>query len=438
MKLKKITAVVLTGVMATSMFTGCGSDQKDGEKAESTASSGKQTVTMMIQGVTSENDFETTILPDLIEEQFENVDIEVTKLPDEQYYTALKTKLAFGECPDIIMVQPRHAGANAVVSLAEADYLEPLTDLEFIKNEPDTAKADMTYDGEVYAASTGLSILGTWYNKDMFEENGLDVPTNWDEFLTCCEVLKNAGIQPIVMGDKDMYVMQFGLYQIAANQLYPQDPEYDTKLASGEVKFTDEGTWDTVLEMYNTLYENGYVDESSLGLGQQQAQQKFVDGEAAMTFDGSFSRDAVCAQGSAEFERGFMPLPANDEGEDTYACIAGAEAYAIYSGSENKEICKEILESWFGGESEIYTQWAENKKPTISWGPASENIDPMFQEFAEMYNESKAFYFSNQGWPSGTESEMESKFSELIGGQGTTVADITESMQLKYDELSGN
>ena len=56
----------------------------------------------------------------------------------------------------------------------------------------------------------------------------------------------------------------------------------------------------------------------------------------------------------------------------------------------------------------------------------------------EMYNEGKSYYFCNQGWPSGTENEMESKFSEMIGGQGTTVSDITKSMQMKFDELNEN
>lgn len=439
MKRKRVAALLLTGLMTISMLAGCGSsggDKAEGEKKEK--SDDKVTITMLFDGVTAENDFETTVLPGLIEKELPNVNIEITKLPDDQYYTALKTKLASGECPDIIKVQPRHAGANAVTSLAEAGYLEPLTDLKCIQAEPDSAKEDMMYEDEVYAVATGLSILGTWYNKDVFAENNLEVPANWDEFLNCCKVLKEAGIQPIVMGDKDMAVIQFGLYQLAANQVYPNNPEYDEQLISGDAKFTDKGTWDKALEMYKVLYDEGYVDPSSLGMGQQQAQQKFIDGQAAMTFDGSFSNGAVCAQGAADFERGFFPMPGNDAGEDTYACIAGASGLAVYSGSKHIEESKAILESWFGGESGVYDSWVENGKPVISWGPAAEQIDGLFQPFMEMYNEGKSYYFCNQGWPSGTESEMESKFSEMVGGQGTTVSDITESMQLKYDELSGN
>lgn len=435
MKFKKVTALLLTGMLTVTMFVGCSSGKQSDAGKDS---SGKTTITMLYQGVPSDTDFTTGKLADMVAEEFPDLELEITALPQEQYYTALKTKLASGECADMILVQPRHGGANAVLTLAEAGYLEPLTDMECIQAEPDSAKEDMMYDGEVYAVSTGMSLLGTWYNKDIFEQYNLEVPTNWNEFLNCCEVLKEAGIQPIVMGDKDMAVIQFGLYQLAANQIYPDNPDFDEQLITGETKFTDEGTWDKILEMYKTLYDKGYVDPSSQGMGQQQAQQKFIDGEAAMTIDGSFSHPALYAQGEDDFERGFFPLPGNDAGEDTYACIAGGGGVAIYSGSEHKEECKEILESWLGGESDIYNAWADTGKPIISWGPASENVDALFQPFMDMYNEGKSYYFCNQGWPAGTETEMESKFSEMIGGQGTTISDITESMQRKYDELSEN
>lgn len=456
--MKKVVSLALVGMMVFSTLTGCGSTgttekvtneqetesneaNAEGASTEAPAEEGKEeqaTITMMLQGVSAEDDFETTQLPDLIHAKFPNVTLEVTRLPDDQYYTALKTKLASGECPDIIEVQPRQAGTNAVVGLAEAGYLAPITDLECISAEPDTAKADMSYEGEVYAVSTGMSILGTWYNKSVFEENNLEEPKNWDEFLSCCETLKNAGIQPIVMGDKDMYVMQFGLYQVAANQIYPTNPDYDMQLKTGESKFTDEGTWDKVLGMYQELYEKGYIDSTSLGLSSQQATQKFIDGKAAMIFEGSFNKAAVCASGSATFDRGFMPLAANDAGTDTYACIAGSAGKAIYSGSKNVEICKEILNAWYSDSSPIYDLWVEKASPVISWGKAAANIDEMYKPFIDKYNTGKAYYFCNQGWASGTENEMESKLSELIGKQGTTVTDITESMQLKYEELSSN
>lgn len=254
MKMKRFLALALTGSMIALSLAGC----KDTKKAESSkgaetatvkqeeskASGDKTVITMMYSGTPADPDFETEILPGLVEKEFPNIKLEVTKLPDDQYYTALKTKLASGECPDIILVHPKYAGANGVINLAKAGYLEPLTDLKVLDKVGEGARDAFTYDGEIYGVGSNVSMLGTYFNKDMFEKHNLEIPKNWDEFLNCCKVLKEAGIQPIVMGDKDMYVMQFGLYQIAASKVYAKNLKFDDQLRTGETKFTDKDTWD--------------------------------------------------------------------------------------------------------------------------------------------------------------------------------------------------
>lgn len=442
MKLKKILTFVLTATLLMSALTGCKSTSSGtGTKTETnsddkTGEKDNITITMMYSGTIAENDFETEVLPKMVHEAFPNITLEATKLPDDQYYTSLKTKLASGECPDFILVHPKFAGASSVIGLAKAGYLEPLTDLKVMEKVGTAGLESFTYNNEVYAIPGGVTMLGTYYNKNMFEANGLSVPTNWDEFLKVCETLKNAGIQPIVMGDKDMYVMQFGLYQLAANKIYPNNPSFDDQLRTGDTKFTDKGTWDEVLEMYKTLYDKGYIASNSLGLGAQQAIQKFVDGEAAMTFDGSFNVTALQAKGAVNFERGYFPLPGNAPGEQLYASMAMGAGPAIYSGSKYKEECKAILELWFDGESDIYKAYADSGRAIVTYGYGSDKVNPLFQNFLDSYNDGKSFYWCNQGWPAGTETEMETLFSESIGGQGTTVGDIVKGMQTKFEELN--
>ena len=446
---KKMISLLLACSMLGTILTGCGSTAPEAANAantaENTADSGKTqntdagttdediTLTMMFSGVAAEGDFETEVLPKLNNEKFPNINLEVTKLPDDQYYTALKTKLASGECPDIILVQPKYAGSNSVIELAKAGYLLDVSDLEFLDKAGDAAKEAFSYDGKVYGVAQGVSILGTYYNKNLFEENGLTVPTTWDEFLNCCEILKNAGITPIVMGDKDAYVMQFGLYQIAANEIYPKNGAFDDQLRTGETHFTDEGTWDTVLAMYGELYEKGYVVDSSLGLGAAQSIQMFVDGEAAMTFDGSFNASALCADGAVSFERGYFPLPAVNG--DTYASMAPGGGPAVYAGTKYPDEVKAVLNYWFDGESPAYQAFASTGNVLITYGYGADKNDPMYDTFMELYNQGKAWYWCNQEWPAGTENEMEALFGSMIGGQGTTVSDITTGMQNKLEEL---
>lgn len=433
--------------MTATMLAGCGGGGSEEENTEQQASSGPYdeqaienagdiTITMMVSGVATENDFETEVLPELVKEKWPNVTLEVTKLPDDNYYTTLKSRLSSGECPDIILTQPMYAGANSCYTLAEAGYLAPLNDLKWAENMSDLAA--VTYEDDIVTCTAGVSILGTYYNKDMFAECGItEEPQTWDEFLDVCETLKENGHQPIIMGDKDMYVMQFGLYQIACNEIYSQNADYDEQLRTGDTSFTDEGTWDKVLEMYNELYDKGYIDSSqTLGIGASQAIQAFIDGEAAMTFDGSFNAPALLAEGAAgAFERGYFPIPS--ESGDNYTATCLSAGYSIYSGSEYVDECKELLDYWFDGSSDIWQAYLATGKIIVTYGEGSDqtaNYD-LFKPFIDMMNEGKAFHWCNQAWPSGTETTMEEKFGEMIGGQGTTVDDITQEMQTRFEDL---
>ena len=444
MKFKKMAAVALAGVTACATVPAAVPVfAADGYDHEAIENAGDITITMMVSGVATDNDFETEQLPALVKEKWPNVTLEVTKLPDDNYYTSLKTKLASGECPDIILTQPMYAGQNSCYALADAGYLASLNDLDNVKDRMDSL-ASVTYDGDVVTDTAGVSILGTYYNKDLFEKAGLDPntpPTTYEEMLEIAPKLAelktdDAGIQPIVMGDKDQYVMQFGLYQLAADEIYSKNADFDTQVREGDASFTDEGTWDTVLEMYKTLYDKGYIDSSkSLGYGASQAITDFIDGKAAMTFDGSFNVTALTAEGAAgNFERGYFPLPGTD---GTYTATCLSAGYSIYSKSEHVDECKELLDYWMDGESDLWDAYLASGKIIATYGNGADsapNYD-LFKPFVDMLNDGKAFYWCNQAWPAGTENEMLNLFSEMVGGQGTEIDDITEGMQDKFEDL---
>lgn len=439
MKRNKLVAIASAAAMTMSLTTGAVTVSAEaGYDTQAIENAGDITLTMMISGTEQPNDFETTVLPELVKKKWPNVTLEVTKLPDDNYYTALKTKLASGECPDIILVQPMDAGSNACYALADAGYLTDLSDMAVMELIPDVS--GMTKDDAMYAIPGGVAILGTYYNKDMFEECGItEVPATWDDFLAACEKIKETGVTPIVMGDKDMYVMQFGLYQLAANEIYSQNPDFDAQLRTEDTAFTDEGTWNRVLEMYKTLYDNGYIDASqSLGTGASQAIQQFIDGKAAMTFDGSFNAPALLAEGAGgAFERGYFPLPGSQGDGKVYTATCLSAGYAIYNESKYVDECKELLDYWFDGESDLWNAYTATGRNIVVYGNGADSTPnyELFAPFIELMNQGQAFHWSNQAWPAGTEGAMEELFSEAIGGQGTEISDITEGMQDKFEDL---
>lgn len=89
------------------------------------------------------------------------------------------------------------------------------------------------------------------------------------------------------------------------------------------------------------------------------------------------------------------------------------------------------------GQSPVWDAYLATGKIIATYGngaDASPNYD-LFKPFVDLLNEGKGFYWCNQAWPAGTETEMEALFSEMVGGQGTTVEDITQGMQDKFEDL---
>ena len=445
---RKVIALAMLSMLLI-VLTACGgnnatpSNNTDSNTAKENQSGGTDTkveeqvtLTMMVSGAKAAEgeDFELDTLSRMVKEKFPNVTLEVQKLPDDQYQTSAKAKLAAGEGPDIFLIWPK-TGPMGAIDFAKAGYVADLSALSFWGNISESAKNDMSYEGKPYAVAKGMDILGTYYNKDLFKQAGItEIPQDWLSFLDAAEKLKAAGIQPIVMGDKDAWVIQFGMYQLAANTVYPSDPEFDVKLQTGETTLADE-KWVKTINQYKELYDKGYIQSGSLGMGSAQAMQQFVDGKAAMIFTGTWDLPSVTAKGAVDFERGLFSLPGNDAGQAVYASAATAAGYALNANSKNLEVAKQVFEYLYDMNSPLYQAYVE-ANPSISVFKGAELKNPIFQDALNIVEKGNAFYFSNQMWPGGVSDEMQSKFSEIIGGRNVTAEDVAKAMHEKYQVLS--
>ena len=50
------------------------------------------------------------------------------------------------------------------------------------------------------------------YNKEIFDQQGLEVPTTWDELIAVCEALEGAGITPFYGTFADSWTIGQGWY----------------------------------------------------------------------------------------------------------------------------------------------------------------------------------------------------------------------------------
>jgi len=180
---------------------------------------------------------------------------------------------------------------------------------------------------------TGLSYYsGLTYNKKIFADNNLQVPTTWDDFVKLCEALKAKGITPISIGGKDtagiiMLSIVQSLFPTAANK---QD------LAKGLYGYTvklNEGQQLEVLKKTQQVYTYGQANFA--GSNYSQMTSDFLTGKAAMISDGTWNVGSLRSANKVDF--GYFPLPASNTAADN-ASLGGKVELSLGVPSNAKNI----------------------------------------------------------------------------------------------------
>lgn len=117
----------------------------------------------------------------------------------EEYDGKLNALIAAGQTPDVYICNPGpnmdvyvNAGAAAdltdILENQEKDWYATFTDGIFDR---------LTYDGKIMAVPTNFAAACVYYNTELFEKAGVEVPTTYDELIDVCKKLQDAGITPI-------------------------------------------------------------------------------------------------------------------------------------------------------------------------------------------------------------------------------------------------
>lgn len=138
--------------------------------------------------------------------QHPNVTITIELRPQgSEGDNVVKTRLATGEMTDLFF----YNSGSLLQALQPADTLVDLTDEPFMENVVDSFKSAVSQNARVYGvpSETGMG-GGILYNKRVYEELGLSVPTTWEEFAANNEAIKSAGIAPVIQTYGDTWTSQ--------------------------------------------------------------------------------------------------------------------------------------------------------------------------------------------------------------------------------------
>lgn len=371
----------------------------------------------------------------ILEADFEaetGVEIEVEVVPYDQIQTkAILDAQSGTNNYDVIQYWYTSVGA-----LAEAGALADIT--EWVDGDADIDAPDFIdaifgpytqYEGATY----GLPIDGDthvlFYNKEIFERNGVEVPTTWEEYIQVSKTITDAekadGVYGnALLGSKSAFNIGSTFFNrlatMSPDPIDPQMPQLNTDAA--------------VAAAQSMLDAAPYALPSPLEIGFEQALPQFLSGSVGMiefwTDLGVFAQDPE--QSKIVDGWGVAPLPVGPEGSVSGALNAGW-AMGISPNASDEELAKQFVA--FASSKEM------NEKLITTTGSGVDPIrtstleSPAYVGFAPEVSAVAAEVLPNaQSWPTSPQApEMIQSLSDNLALmlQGSLTAE--EAMQQTWD-----
>lgn len=278
---------------------------------------------------------ELTVL--MAEEQL-GVTVEYRTYTAEDYqdktYDDVALARARSDMDDFYLLNP-----DTIQILGMEDKLVDLSVLENAANLRDVVKVANTVNGKLVAIPQEVVAYGLFVNKDMFDKYDLELPNTPEEFLECCRVFKENGIETPV-GANRWWLENFVLSQAFADMYNGGNTEAEiAALNSGEAKYSD--YMRPGFEFLKTLIDSGYVDAEKAYTYEAIEGEKpdFMAQKTPIVMAYWGAANAETAYGKPDFELRVIGFPSN-RGQMPVMAMSG---YGVGANAEHLEDTMNVL-----------------------------------------------------------------------------------------------
>lgn len=399
---KKLITLILSLCLTAGMLGGCSTSQTKEEAPASTpASSTKEesdndaagskgeevTVTIFhhIGEQTGRDNLDKMLR--VLEERNPGIKFEAQGIDYSQYDTMLKTKLAGGDAPDIIMGRPK-----IYADLIAAGYIEPLNGQSFLEQVSKESLASMTIDGNVYGVPTNMSGMGIFYNKEVFKTYGVEIPKTHAELMAASQKFQDAGIYAFAHGYKDSWPAQCEIQSDLYGYCLQQNPKMFEDIQAGKKSFADYPEFKEVVQ--RTADRLSFKSGDDFGTDSAQAREMLVNGEAAMLVSGNWEIGEFINLG-ADDKIGFFATPNTEDGKPVLG-LASDGSYMLCSQSEHKTQALKFIE--FLASPEGAAMWNTGGKDIpCSLEVDASTLSPIVQDVLEIEKTGVVYNFEAEG-----------------------------------------
>ncbi|MET1053476.1 MAG: extracellular solute-binding protein [Mycetocola sp.] len=327
----------------------------------------------------------------------ENPDIRVVQNQVADADTAIRTRLVKNDVPDVITLNGNGGLGQLMRAGVFHDFSgDPL--LDRINPAVQDILADIGFaDGEVNALGYVNNANGVIYNQAIFDEQGIEPPETWDEFIAVCDQLEAAGITPFYGTLADSWTAMPSFNALGA---YPaQDGFFDQLRAEGEnvgpnsdVSFEKDFT--EALEQQAELFS--YAQDGYRGRTYDDGNAAFANGDVAMLMQGIWAINPVKGI-NPDIEAAIFPYPAAENPDDRMLVSGVDVTVLIGKDTPHFDEAKRFVDYLF--EAKVLEDFAASQLMVPSVIDAELSDDPALQSVKPYFDDEKITGFIDHQIP---------------------------------------
>ncbi|MEK5035771.1 extracellular solute-binding protein [Paenibacillus sp. FSL R7-0302] len=383
MRRNHMTKGLLLACIWLLVLTGCGSaGDNNSELAATGASSPKITIHMMHIWPAGLSAQQYKLVSQIIaeyEKEHPGIIIRQDVLENEQYKSKLKVLSASNDLPDVGITW----AAGFMEPYVRGGLFAPLDDIlhggqlkdKFLKSTTES----YVVDNKTYALPLEMNISPIFYNKEIFAQYNLQVPSTYEEFKAVVRALSSHGVPPVGLGNKDRWTGSLWYMYLADRIAGSETLKRATK---GMGYFDDPGLVQAAAEVQNLVDMNAFNNGFN-GLSYDEGKSEFMEEKAAMYLTGTwelpnFTTNPEIPQAFKD-KVGFFKFPTVEGGKGNSGDWVGGPGVGLFvaESSRVKEEAKAFVEYF------VY-KWGEASVTSAGVIPATK-VDTTNEELPQLY-----------------------------------------------------
>jgi len=435
----RVAAVTATGAIAMLAVTACApggtttAPTAPSSVSDDVAAAGEVTLKLSDFWGSAEQDWIVSVI-DQFQDKYPNVTIDRTQEDWGQLTSTLNLQMQDAGGPDIATA---NNGWSSLGTLAKGGLvlnLDAYADLYGWNDTVPTTIArqnkfttDFTTIGEGSWFATPqarASLIGVYYNADLLDELGIDVPTTLDELETAAGAVKAAGQVPFSYSGLDGNTAALlGLQAIYGSEGDINDFVYgDPAVTAEDTGLTDAAT---TLQEWNT---NGWLTPNFEGIDYQTSLADYLDGKGVFRFDYTGS---LGLSGDQLNQFGYIQLP-QASGASTVGVGAAPGAMVISAKCEHPDVAAAFLD-FLMSEASAQTAADLGLVPALNDVQTPDVLSQRGEAAATSTLDADDGYVPYFDWSSPTMLDVLGQNTQLLLAGKTTPADFSAAVDADRD-----